>query len=184
MSTQDDNRLVECVRNGDTEAFGMIVERHKNRLYYLGLKFFHNQEDAEDFLQEVFLKAYEKLSSFRGVVPFGAWLYKLAFNLAVNRYHVNKAALLKEAESIPDIAEEPVAASLDWERIETVAEVNDAIRELPALYSLIIRMHFFDGFTYNEVSEIMDIPVNTVKSHIFRAKKLIVRLLNERNRSG
>jgi RNA polymerase sigma-70 factor, ECF subfamily len=180
MSTQDDNRLVECVKSGDTEAFGMIVERHKNRVFFLGLKFFHNQEDAEDFLQEVFLKAYEKLHSFKGIVPFGAWLYKLAFNLAVNKYHVNKAALLKEAEGLPDTAEVADGNAPDWDKRETVEEVKEMLERLPALYNLIIRMHFYDGFTYNEISEVIEIPVNTVKSHIFRAKKLIMKLLNER----
>ena len=85
-----DKDLVRRVLAGDREAYRGIVDRHKTRIYFLGVKFFHSPENAEDFTQEVFLKAYEKLRTYRGVSPFSAWLYRLAFNLAVNQYHVAK----------------------------------------------------------------------------------------------
>jgi len=83
----DDNELVRRVLDGDLAAYRTIVERHQGRLFYIGLKFLHSNEDAEDFAQEAFLRAYERLGSYRGSGSFSAWLYRVAFNLAVNRYH-------------------------------------------------------------------------------------------------
>jgi RNA polymerase sigma-70 factor, ECF subfamily len=176
-----DNDLVEKVLEGDIGAFRIIVDRNKGKIFYLGLKFFHNNEDAEDFAQDVFLKAFKKLYSFRGEVPFGAWLYRLAFNLAVNKYHFDKLRLTDPGEP-PD--QEPVLyEKYSGPEKETMYEelrnkINNALARLPEVYAIVIRMHFYDRLTYSDISEITDIPVNTVKSHILRAKKMIRNALS------
>ncbi|MBN1411982.1 MAG: RNA polymerase sigma factor [Spirochaetales bacterium] len=181
MDNRNDNDLVKSVKRGDIEAFGTLVERHQSRLFFLGIKFFHNQEDAEDFAQEVFLKVFEKLTMFSGKVPFGAWLYKIAFNHAVNKYHVAKTLALAEQE-LPEDKEESVVID-DWDREQLKEEVNLALTELTDLSNIIIRMHFYDGLGYAEISDIMDIPVNTIKSHVHRAKKLIYNILQREGKS-
>jgi RNA polymerase sigma-70 factor (ECF subfamily) len=171
-----DNELVIRARNGDTEAARTIIERHKRRIFYLGRRFFHNDEDAEDFSQEVFLRAFEKLRSFKGVVPFGAWLYRIAFNTAVNKYHYDRTRLTEIAE--PDLS----TLSVDSEkgdvadgivRSDLKARVNEALKRLPDAYAIAIRMHFYDDLTYAEISDITGVPVNTIKSHIARAKTVL-----------
>ena len=178
-----DNDLVEKILEGDTEAFRAIVDRHKAKVYYLGLKFFHNAQDAEDFAQDVFLKVFKKLGSFLGDVPFGAWLYRIAFNCAVNKYHYDHRRLTDPEE--PTEADEYLyekysgpEKSLANEEIRK--KVNEALEKLPEAYSIVIRMHYFDGLTYTDISEITDIPVNTIKSHILRAKKLIKQLIEHK----
>lgn len=176
-----DNILVEKVLEGDTGSYRVIVDRHKSRIFYLGLRFFHNNEDAQDFAQEVFIKAFKKLYSFSGEVPFGAWLYRLAFNCAVNKYEFDKLRLTEpeEPEERRGYAYEeytaPEKAAMDE---ELRGKVNDALADLPDAYKIVIRMHFFDHLTYGEISEITDIPVNTIKSHVSRAKKLIKDVLS------
>lgn len=167
----NDKVLVRRVLTGDREAYRGIVERHKARIYYLGVKFFHSPENAEDFAQEVFLKAYEKLRTYRGVSPFSAWLYRLAFNLAVNQYHVAKRRFTAAGSvEIPDESASPENQLL---RKEDKEKINNLLKELPDVYNIVIRMHYYDGLTYRDISKAMGIPVNTVKSHVHRAKKLL-----------
>lgn len=158
------------------EAYRFIVERHQARIFYLGLKFLHRPEDAEDFAQEVFLRAYARLESFQGAVPFSAWLYRIAFNLAVNRYHLKKRAFLEvhTAELQPDPGFSPEQRAL---REELAEWVRKALTKIPETYHVLIKMHFFDGLSYPEISKALRIPVNTIKSYIFRAKELIRRML-------
>jgi RNA polymerase sigma-70 factor (ECF subfamily) len=172
---------VAQVLEGDVEAYRLIVERHQVRIFYLGLKFLRRPEDAEDFAQEVFLRAFAKLASFQGSVPFSAWLYRIAFNLAVNRYHLKKRAFLEvhTAELQPDPGISPEQKVL---REELADWVRKALARIPETYHLLIKMHFFDGLSYPEISKVLQMPVNTIKSYIFRAKELIRQMLQGRER--
>ena len=173
MTEPDDNELVLRVGAGDHEAFRTIVERHQARIFYLGLQFLRSMEDAQDYAQEVFLRAYRKIDSFSGQVPFSAWLYRLAFNLAVNGYHVSRRRLAEAScddLSIP--AREPTPETRLLEA-ETIDEVRRVLARLPEAYNIVIRMHYFDGMSYPEISRATGLPVNTIKSHVFRAKRIL-----------
>ena len=173
----DDGLLALKIVKGNTAAFRQIVEKHQSKIFYLGLKFFHNPEEAEDFTQDVFLRAYEKLATFRGKVPFGAWLYRIAYNLAVNQYHFNRRRLIElplnehglEVET-EDRESDPEVKLADDEFRKMVRMILD---EIPDLYNMILKMHYFDGLKLAQIAGILDIPLNTVKSHVFRAKKVI-----------
>lgn len=177
MKPPEDNALVERVLEGDVESYRAIVERHQGRIFYLGVKFLHRPEDAEDFAQEVFIRAYEKLSTFQGGVPFAAWLYRIAFNLAVNRYHLKKRGFLEVpmADTVADRTDSPEQRLFRQELIERVRAV---LQKIPEIYHVVVKMHFFDGLSYPEISRIMEVPVNTIKSYIFRAKQLIRKKVN------
>ena len=170
--TESDNELVRRVRAGEVEAYGAIVARHQARMFYLGLKFLRRNEDAEDFAQEVFIRAYEKLSSFQGSVPFAAWLYRIAFNLAVNKYHLKKrqALAVNTVDILPDSSFSPEHHLLAEELAEWVRR---SLHKIPEIYHVLIRMHFFEGLSYPEISKALEMPVNTIKSYIFRAKELL-----------
>ena len=187
MSLQDDIILVQKILSGETETFRQVIERHQAGIYYLGLKFLHNHEAAEDFTQEVFMKAFTKIRSYQRKAPLGAWLYKLAFNHAVNRAKVNQRRLLAELPLPPEVLE-TVEGTGDLEATLLRTELQQAIRSildgLPDIYNLMIRMHFYDHLGYRDISDIMDIPVNTIKSHIFRAKKMIRSRLEENHATG
>lgn len=178
MTGPNDNELVSRILHGNESAYSTIVERHQGRIFYLGLKFFHNPEDAEDFSQEVFLRAYRRLGTFRGTVPFSAWLYRLAYNVAVNRYHVRKQdihndTIINAAASLQLQPDEGVIKD------ETRAMVQQCLQELPDTYHIVLKMHYFDGLSYPEISEITEIPVNTLKSHIRRAKQTLTTLFEK-----
>lgn len=178
MTGNNENVVVTRVLHGDVEAYREIVKNHEGRIFYLGLKFFHNSEDAEDFAQDVFLRAYQRLTTFSGTVPFSAWLYRLAYNLAVNKYRVPKRdiqddVVINSAESTHLPPEERLIKE------EMKMAVEQCLEELPDIYNIVIKMHYYDGLTYPEISEITDIPVNTLKSHIRRAKQLLMKLFDK-----
>ncbi len=176
-----DNEPARRVLGGDVEAFRQIVNRHQARILFLGLKFLRGVEDAEDFAQEVFIRAYERLSTFRGSVPFSAWLYRVAYNLAVNKYHLKKrqAPAVSAVEQLPDSNYSPEHRLLTEELSEWVRRT---LVKIPEVYHQLIRMHFFEGRSYQEISKALEMPVNTIKSYVFRAKELIRQRLALWNR--
>jgi len=180
---ESDNELVRRVLAGKVESYGALVARHQARVFYLGLKFLHRNEDAEDFAQEVFIRAYEKLSSFQGSVPFAAWLYRIAFNLAVNKYHLKKRQLqaVHTVDILPDSSYSPEHRLLADELAEWVRK---SLHKIPEIYHVLIRMHFFEGLSYPEISKALEMPVNTIKSYIFRAKELIRQRLRAWDREA
>lgn len=178
MDGSGDNELVRRVLKGDTAAYRGLVERHQSRVFYLGLRFLRSPEEAEDFAQDVFVRAYERLRSFSGRVPFSAWLYRVAFNLAVNTYHVKRRAIAEvpmEGVAVVDPGGQPERGALDNELAEALRQ---KLAELPKVYQLALKMRFFDGFPYQRMARAMRVPVNTVKSYVHRAKGLLRKKLS------
>lgn len=172
MDGSGDNELVQRVLKGDVQAFQGLVERHQSRVFYLGLRFLRNPEEAEDFAQDVFVRAYERLRSFSGQVPFSAWLYRVAFNLAVNRYHVRQ----RKPKQVPmegaglTGGTGPEGQVLDEEMTKVLKE---KLEELPKIYQLVLKMRFFEGFAYSGMARALRVPVNTAKSYVHRAKGIL-----------
>lgn len=164
--------MVRRILDGQIDAYREIVARHQARVFYIGLKFFHNRHDAEDYAQEVFLKAFEKLQSFGGEVPFSAWLNKIAYNMAVNYYHKRR----RNRVEVP-LPIEPRDPALGPEihvlRNELQERVRKVLKKIPEIYKPVINLHFFEGLSYPEISRSLRIPVNTVKSYVFRTKQLL-----------
>lgn len=177
MDGSGDNELVKRVLKGETEAYRALVERHQSRVFYIGLRFLRNPEEAEDFAQDVFVRAYERLRSFSGKVPFSAWLYRVAYNLAVNRYHVKKREIAHvpvEGLELPDPKSGPEGEVL---RGEAAQLLRQKLAELPRIYQLVLKMRFFEGFPYQRMAEALKVPVNTVKSYVHRAKGVLAEKL-------
>jgi len=172
VKKKTDNELVCRILEGRIEVYREIVARHQARIFYLGLKFFHNRHDAEDYAQEVFLKTFEKLRTFKAEVPFASWLNKIAYNMAVNQYHKRKRTRVEVA-----LPCEPLDTSLSPEihllRGELREKVQKVLKKIPDIYKPVINLHFFEGLSYPEISRALSIPVNTIKSYVFRAKQLL-----------
>lgn len=167
-----DELIVNQIVAGQKDLFRLLVRRYERPLYGMGMGFFRNTEDASDFAQEVFLKVYRSLSRFEGRSRFSTWVYKIAYNTAVNG--VNRR---KEYRSL---AEDDVVEAIDGDTPERQLirqaareAVLDSLQELPERYRVCIDMFFFYDRSYQEIEAITGFPVNTIKSHVFRAKKLL-----------
>jgi len=156
--------------SGQKELFRLLVKKYEQAVYGMGMSFFRNREDASDFAQEIFLKMYRNLSRFEGRSRFSTWLYKIAYNTAINS--------VKRKKEYHSLAEDEIASSGDTpERklLKSLAKdaVIEAIKELPERFRVCVDLFFFYDRTYQEIEAITGYPVNTIKSHVFRAKKIL-----------
>jgi RNA polymerase sigma-70 factor (ECF subfamily) len=166
----DDQKIVTWIVSGQKELFRVLVRRHERAVYGMGLSFFRNTDDAADFTQEVFLKAYHNLSRFEGRARFSTWLYKIAYNTAVNGVSRRREyRSLAEEESLPG----GVSPEYALMRAAAKEAVTNAVKELPEKYRICVDLFFFYDRSYQEIEAITGYPVNTIKSHVFRAKKLL-----------
>jgi len=166
----DDLMIVTEVVSGQKELFRLLVNRYQKTLYGMGISFFHNAEDASDFTQEVFLKVFHSLTFFEGRSRFSTWLYRIAYNTAVNsKIRKKEYSSLAEEELIQD-ENTPENVVL---RSTISSAVRSAVQDLPERYRICIDLFFFYGRSYQEIEAITGYPVNTIKSHVFRAKKIL-----------
>jgi RNA polymerase sigma-70 factor (ECF subfamily) len=171
VEKMDDNSLITAILRGEIEHYEVIMNRYQRSIYYMGLKFFHNESDAQDFTQEVFIHTFKKLQTFSGEKRFFPWLYKLAYNLAVNHYKLKNNHIEIEYEDCLGL--ENNSPENELLNNESKTKINEVLSDLPDIYNLVIKMHYFDNLTYPEISTITGKPVNTIKSYIHRAKEIV-----------
>jgi RNA polymerase sigma-70 factor (ECF subfamily) len=165
-----DEEAIGRVLDGDSDAFAVLVKRHGPRVTRLGMSFFHDEEEAADFAQDVFVKAYTALASFKGRSLFSTWLLRIAYNTAINAKKRRRDQLSLDPEF--DIAGSPGTDAVHL-REETAAAVRKAMAELPPRQAMCIELYFYYDLKYSEISEMTGYPVNTIKSHVFRAKRIL-----------
>jgi RNA polymerase sigma-70 factor (ECF subfamily) len=162
---------------GNSRSFAKLLSFYKQKVTSLGMSFFRNHADREDFEQEVFIKVFKNLESFRGDCKFSTWLLKIAYTTAINSKERKK-----EYESISNetlIPAETITPEEESLQSFTKQVIREAVKELPQKYEVCLDMFFFYDLSLDEISVITSYPVNTIKSHIFRAKKLLAEKLIE-----
>ncbi len=174
------------VADGDIDAYGKIVNRYKARLYNFVFRFVGDRETAEDIVQETFLRAFKKRKEYRAIANFSTWLFTIAGNLAKSELRRRKRwrlfSLHKDEESdtgmeLPDETFRP--DTLTESSIADV-QIQQAILSLPENYRQVVLLRDVEGLSYQEISEISNCPVGTVKSRVNRARlKLQQKLKNE-----
>ncbi|CAB1369368.1 RNA polymerase sigma factor RpoE [Denitratisoma oestradiolicum] len=181
-----DQALVERVQAGDKQAFGLLVTKYQRKLLRLVSRLVRDPGEAEDVTQEAFIKAYRALPSFRGDSAFYTWLYRIGVNTAKNwlasqgqRAKLTAQVDSEEAETfeggglLRDV-NTPERVLMSKQIAETV---NRAMDRLPDDLRSAIALREIDGMSYEEIAEIMDCPIGTVRSRIFRAREAIAKEL-------
>lgn len=171
-SLVSDEEIVCRVLNGEVELFAEIVRRYQQKIFNIGFMFFRNSDDARDFAQEVFVRAYEALSSFKGKSKFCFWFTRVAYNHGIN---TSKSGT--RPESLIEHAWEGEAPDESFVRSEVRDALRKAVSALPENFRVCVDLYFFYGLSYGEISEITGYPVNTIKSNMFRAKQVLRDLL-------
>jgi len=169
----NDQLVVSQILSGQKDLFRLLVRRHEKAVYGMGFSFFRNSEDASDFTQEVFLKAYRNLSSFEGRSRFSTWLYKIAYNTAINEVNRRKEYYSLAEEDFNKLVSSDDTPERDALRGAAREAVQAALKELPERFRVCVDLFFFYDRSYLEIEAITGIPVNTIKSHVFRAKNLL-----------
>ncbi|WP_269808141.1 RNA polymerase sigma factor RpoE [Marinomonas sp. BSi20414] len=179
--TSSDQALVEKVQQGDKRAFDLLVIKYQYKVIGLIGRYVQDRSEALDVAQESFIKAYRAIESFRGESAFYTWLYRIAVNTAKN-YLVSRSRRPPESdveldneevfsvyESLADI--DTPEAKLNSDRLEK--EIHYAIQQLPEELRSALTLREFDGLSYEDISLIMECPVGTVRSRIFRAREAV-----------
>ena len=178
---ETDQQLVARVQNGDTRAFDLLVVKYQHKILGLISRYVHDADEVQDVAQEAFIKAFRALPRFRGDSAFYTWLYRIAINTAKNHLvsrsrrppgsdvDVEDAEYYEAGGALRDI-ENPENALFGAE-LKAVVEL--AIENLPDDLRTAVTLREFDGLSYEDIAEIMDCPVGTVRSRIFRAREAI-----------
>lgn len=176
-----DRFLVREALANNSLAFATLMTLYQKRVEAVGMRFFHNVSETEDFVQDVFIKVFKNLNTFKGESRFSTWITRIAIREAINHKKSRKTQeydSLEENSEIFSLYDTPEKAHF---KSLVKKAVDEAVNELPQNYAQCLELYFFAGMKYEDISETTGIPVNTVKSHIYRAKKLLSHRLEELN---
>ena len=179
--------IVRKVLQGDVNAFEKLVTEYEKGVYAIALRMTGNPEDASDMTQEAFIKAYNSLQSFRGDSKFSVWLYRIASNVCLDflRSRSRKPTVSLSVEDDEgeetqlDVADESQSPELLLERSLTRDAVQRGLQALAPDYRQILLLREIQGLSYEEIADVLQIEVGTVKSRIFRARKRLCAFLVE-----
>ena len=186
ISNLTDSELVERCRHKDNEAFSVLVDRHKRMVFSCAYRMVGDELEAEDIAQDVFMRVYQAIPHFRGESKFSTWLYKIVSNVCLNRLRkVNPEMVSIEANEeeqkfsplrLADGNNTP-EANFEWKHFRQ--RVREIVAALPPQYSAVVTLRHLQGMAYDEIAIALDLPLGTVKTHLFRAKERMRELLEQ-----
>ena len=181
MSEDTDKALVRRVQQGDRHAFDLLFMRYQHKINSLVARYVRSNEDVEDITQDAFIKAYRALPRFRGESAFYTWLYRIAVNTAKNHlasssHRIRGVELDAEDAEVGEVASaltdhDGPEGALRSDQVQ--AAIDDALTALPSDLRGALTLREFDGLSYAQIADIMDCPVGTVRSRIFRAREAV-----------
>lgn len=184
----EDLELVAKAKQGDQAAFGKLMSRYRESIFFMVLKMVHNRDDAEDLTIEAFGKAFNNIGNYSADFAFSTWLFKIATNNCID--HIRKKRLqttsLEQTATTDEGETSPIAVkdhNPDPEeslmKDQRAAKIRSAIEQLSPKYRTLIELRYLDELAYEEIAEKLDIPLGTVKAQLFRAKDLLYNILKQ-----
>jgi RNA polymerase sigma-70 factor, ECF subfamily len=174
-------KRIKQVIKGDQDAFADIVEIYSNSIFQLGYRMLGNRQEAEDIAQEAFIRAYVNIKSFNQDLKFSTWLFRIATNLCIDRIRKKKPDYFLDAE-VPgtdgltmysQLASNTPLPEKELESLELQESVQQEILKLPEKYRSVIVLKYIEELSLNEISEILDLPLGTVKTRIHRGREAL-----------
>lgn len=181
QSEQDDTQLVTASQQGDQDAFASLVQRHQRRVFTMALRMLQDYEEASEITQEAFLAAWMGLQSFRGEARFATWLYRIAYNCALKELERRKRerlllAAVEAQQILEDINKQKQAEDI-LELHTRQAIIREQLEKLPTKYRIVLILCHLQEMTYEEMADILTMPIGTIKTHLFRARHLLKECL-------
>lgn len=175
---QEDMQLVAASQAGDQDAFAQLVQLHQRRVFNLIFRMLHDYDEANEVTQETFLAAWQGLPSFRGDARFSTWLYRIAYNCCLKQLENRKRdkvlqASIQQEEQLLQQDNRDAQMSVELEARGNQALVREYLFQLPAKYRIVLILRHLQEMTYEEMAEILTVPIGTIKTHLFRARHLL-----------
>ncbi len=171
MPERDDALLVQRCLQGEDAAFGILVQRYQTAVFNVALRMLKDRYEAEEVAQQVFIKAYEKLATFDERFKFFSWIYRMAVNTALNSAKRSRRFIALEAGQ--EAASPGLTPHENYEEAETGENVQRALMSMKPDYRAVIILKHFEGLSYQEIGETLELPEKTVKSRLFTARQML-----------
>lgn len=176
----EEAELLKRIKAGEKELFEKIVLNNQDFIFNVIFSYLKVQEQAKDLTQEVLIKAYENIEKFEGNSRIRSWLYRIAYNLAMNWLEREKGMEIPLDEFLEQNLQE-TADNQDkaFEKAETIGLLKKAVESLKEQHKIILKLRYVEDKSYKEISEILALPLNTVKIRILRAKEALIKAANQ-----
>jgi RNA polymerase sigma-70 factor (ECF subfamily) len=170
-----DGDLVAMTLRGHPDAFTTLVERYDRAVYHLAYRTLHDVEEARDATQETFFKAFRSLRTFKQGAKFSTWIFAIAYHGCCDRLNRRKRF---SSDELPDRADPAPGPEHQVIALDEASQLRAAIDALPDKYRTVVTLFHLQGKQYEEIAAVLGLPMGTVKTHLFRAKEQLRRLLS------
>jgi len=181
---EDESILIRRLKNGDTKAMQPLMEKYQDYIYTLIIQIVKSSFIAEELTQDVFIKIYKKIDSFKGDAKFSTWIYTIAYRTGLN--HLDKKKIVFNISELNDKDENIVSGENSFSESLFLhdSEVNKilwtAIDSIPLNQGIVITLHYLQQFSVKEIAEMMDVPENTIKTNLFRGRSSLKSILSKK----
>ncbi len=179
MNTKPDEYYIKQTLSGNVNAYAFLVEKYKHMVYILAIRIVKNREEAEEISQDVFVKAFKKLESFKGESKFSTWVYKIAYYASLDVVKRNKRFV--SSENIDDIrdgdlgkVQDAISYLHDEERKKVI---NEALLKLNEDERIILTLYYFEDYPVKEISKVVNLSIDNIKTKLFRSRKKLATIL-------
>lgn len=185
-----DEEIIRLIIKGDIELYAEIIDRYSGKVYSTAYSYTHSQEESRDLVQEILIKIYNNLSSFKEDARFSTWLYRIAVNSCIDWSRKKKSKAIMTAisfeetnilEIITTDSEGPEELLLKQENKEAV---RNAVGDLPEIYKTVLVLYYFEELQVQEICNILDTPRKTIETRLYRAKKILKSILTQKIMGG
>lgn len=178
-----DEELVKLIKKGNKSAFDDLVNRYSSRVVNIAYSLLSDREDSLDAAQEIFIKVYKNISTFRGESSVSTWIYRITKNVCTDFLRKRKAVVIslddeKDDEQKLEIADESSSPEEVFERKEKITLVRNAIAALDENQRMVITLFDINGLSYDEIASVLRCPIGTVKSRLYRARDSLRKILS------
>ena len=178
MNKFSDQEILDSVIRGNQADYGIIVDRYKNKAFSLLKRMLKNEQDAEETLQDCFLKAYNSLNSFKGEAKFSTWFYRIVYNTALTKLSSKKRKTENEMSSVDDHFD--LKSDFDFrssEKKDLSVFINELVNQLPERFATVINLYYLNEMSCEEISKVLDISVSNVKVVLHRSRNALKDLI-------
>ncbi len=189
-SRAEDSRLIQSALKGDNTAYKKLMKKYHDAIYNFIYRMIHDKHQVEDLTQEAFIKAFQSLASFNEEYAFSTWLYKIATNNSIDyirkrklhTYSIDKPIDAKDSDFSFELPDDSYETDKEMITDQRARMLQEAIIKLPEKYRKVIHLRHVDERSYEEIAELLKLPIGTVKAHIFRAREILYKSLKNKIR--